>query len=106
MQVQFAINPQLRRDEFVDRALLFDAEIIKEVEPVQLSREAREALADCNPSLPSVFQMLAPGADLEMAPLWEIKINPNAYATAEVVEMWVKEFRAARLPAGENSDVF
>lgn len=100
MQVKFAIEPQLRRTEFIERALLFDAEIIKEIEPVQLSREARTLLADCNPDLPEVFKMLAPevdmGADAEAARLWEIKINPNAYATAEIVELWAKEYSVAR----------
>ncbi len=95
MQVKYAIEAQLRRAEFVERALFFEAEIVKEVEPVHLSTEARSFLADCNPDLPEVFKMLEPGHDIKTAPLWQIKINPNAYATVEIIELWAKEFGAA-----------
>lgn len=100
MQVKFVLEPKLRRGEFVNRALLFEAELTREVEPVQLSVEARDALADCNPDLPEVFNLLAPdidsGADAEAAHLWELTVNPNSYTAAEIVELWVKDFRAAR----------
>lgn len=100
MQVRFAIEPQLRRDEFVERAQFFEPELVREVEPAHLSKEAREYLAVCNPTLPQVFNMLAPASDASgdasNASIWEITINPNAYATLEIIEMWAKEFGAAR----------
>ena len=106
MKVRFAIEPKLRRAEFVERAQFFEPELIREVEPAHLSKEAREYLADCNPTLPDVFTMLSPeldaGADAQAAPIWEITINPNAYATIEIIEMWAKEFGAARNGAARN----
>ena len=100
MQVKFILEPQLRRNEFVKRALLFEAELTKDVEPVQLSTEARHALADCNPDLPEVFLLLSPevdrGADAEAAHLWEMQVNPNSYTASEIVELWAKEFWEAR----------
>lgn len=107
MQIKFALEAQLRREEFVKRALLFEAELIKDIEPVQLSTDAREALARCNPQLPDVFLLLAPdvdsGADAETGHLWEIEVNPNAYTPAEVVEMWAKEFWAVRRQAEKQA---
>jgi hypothetical protein len=96
MQVQFALEEELRRDEFVLRALLFPPVVTLDVEPHQLSLQAREALAQCHPELPDLFLLLASKAEIgvENAKLWEIPVNPNAYAPAEVVEMWTKDFTA------------
>jgi hypothetical protein len=100
MQVKFILEPQLRRSEFVNRAQLYEAELLKDIEPVQLSVEARQALADCNPDLPEVFNLLSPeidsGADAAAAHLWEITVNPNSYTAVEIIELWAKEFLAAR----------
>lgn len=107
MQVKFALEPTMRRGAFVNGALLFPLEMIHELEPVQVSPEARELLATCNPDLPEVFNMLAPsvdtGADDEAGSLWQIKENPNAFTTAEIVEMWVREYNSAR---GDDQNVF
>lgn len=110
MQVRFAIEPQLRRAEFVERAQFFEPELVREVEPAHLSKEAREYLALCNPTLPQVFNMLAPfdvaddaAGDVSNAPVWEITINPNAYATLEIIEMWAKEFGAHNEKSGQQS---
>ena len=106
MQVRFAIDPDLRRADFVERAQLFAAESTLDVEPHQLSETARESLALCNPDLPEVFDLLSPvadvGPDAEAGRLWAITISPNAYTSAEIVEMWAKEFLAARSSEDAN----
>jgi hypothetical protein len=107
MQVKFALDPTMRRATFVNGALLYPPEMIHELEPVQVSPEARELLAVCNPDLPDVFSMLAPavdtGADDEAGRLWLIKENPNAFTTAEIVEMWVREYQTE---SGNDQSVF
>ena len=107
MQVKFALDPSMRRSAFVNGALLFPPEMIHELEPVQVSTEARDLLAVCNPDLPDVFNMLAPsvdsGADADVGRLWQIKENPNAFTTPEIVEMWAREYQAA---SGDAQNVF
>jgi hypothetical protein len=105
MQVRLTLDAALRREEFVDRAQLFPAELVFDVEPHVLSVAARDALAQCNPDLPDVFDMLSPdtdrGADADAGRLWAMKFNPNSYAVSEVVEIWAKEFLAARPQSAE-----
>jgi hypothetical protein len=107
MQVQFALETELRRDEFVHRALHFPPVLTLDVEPHQLSPQAREALAQCHPELPDVFPLLAARSEIgiENAKLWEITVNPNAYAAAEVVEMWARDFNATRTDGAEGAAV-
>ena len=96
MQVRYALNYDLRREEFVQRAQVFPATVTAEVEPHVLSQPAREALAICNPDLPELYELLAPDAEVDGAGhLWQLRINPNAYSVAEVVEMWAKELQVA-----------
>ncbi len=51
--------------------------------------------------------MLAPsldsGADADAGRLWQIKENPNAFTTAEIVEMWVRDYQAGQ---GDDQSVF
>ena len=98
MQVRYALNYDLRREEFVQRAQLFPASVTADVELHVLSQPAREALAICNPDLPELYELLAPDADdaADAGHLWQLRINPNAYSTAEIVEMWAKEWHAAQ----------
>lgn len=100
MQIRFALQYALRRGEFVGRALLFSPILQQDLEPHLLSEEGREALAQCNPDLPEIFDLLMPvvdgGADADSRNLWELKLNPNAYTAAEICEMWVRDFVAAR----------
>ena len=107
MQVKFALDPSMRRISFVNGALLFPPEMVHELEPVQVSSEARELLATCNPDLPEVFNMLAPsldsGADADAGRLWQIKETPNGFTTAEIVELWAREYKAAQ---GDDQSVF
>jgi hypothetical protein len=95
MQIRFAINAELRRKEFVERALLHPSVLTLDVEPHVLTEPARAALAHCNPTLPDIFdlpaQKTAAPAPLEAAQLWAISVSPNAYAAAEITEMWAKE---------------
>ena len=95
MQVQFSLDPTLRREEFVERALLFPPVITLDVEPHQLSLPAREALAQCHPDLPEIYTLRAPGEADGSEILWKLPVNPNAYAPAEIVEMWAKDYHDA-----------
>ena len=108
MQVRFAIDHDLRREEFVERAQFFPVVFTLDVEPHQLSQAAREALALCNPDLPDVFELRSPlagaGPDTETGRLWAILVNPNAYTVPEVVEMWTKEFLAARSTKNDDKN--
>ena len=96
MQIRYAIDYDLRREEFVQRAQLFPAIVTAEVELHQLSQTARESLALCNPDLPELYELLAPDADsdADAGHLWKLRINPNAYSVAEITELWAKEFSA------------
>ncbi len=100
MQIRYAIDYDLRRAEFVQRAQLFPAIVTADVELHQLSLPARESLALCNPDLPELYELLAPDADsdadsdADTGHLWKLRINPNAYSVAEIVELWAKEFSA------------
>ena len=105
MQVQFSLDPALRREEFVQRALLFPPVITLDVEPHQLSLTAREALALCHPELPEVYALVEAGEEAGTENLWKLKVNPNAYASAEIVEMWAKDyFEGRRWQSADTTD--